>query len=144
MLIVEIDGKVYLPINDVADKIWKDKRYRKAILEKAYEASKNGELYRVPPCVDDVYTPMEEVIDYLWKFCHRDNEAKRQLQQFDFDQLEEEVRQAVDRNYKDCIEEMHGKIAQLHREIDDKKRKRGKISSVLTIKKSRIDTPTIE
>jgi hypothetical protein len=140
MWIFEHDERAHLPINDVAEKIWKDKRYRKAVSDKSRKAHDRGELCRLPPLADAIYIPMDQAIEYLEKFCHRDDEAKKQLRRFDFQGLEDKVRGAIDRKFDNDIQNLHQKIEDSHREIEVKKRKREEMLNNLAIKKSKTNT----
>jgi beta-xylosidase len=90
-------------------KIWYDKRYRRAIQDKTYNAHDRGEPYRLCPTADAIYTPIEETMDYLREYCHRDAKAKEQLEAYDFDALESPIRQRIHRIYDEYIADLEQK-----------------------------------
>ncbi len=75
-------------VNDIAKIIWKDKRYLKAIETKSYnEQHNNGKFIRPTMMAYDICIDRDEIIEYLYKWCHRDQTAKSDLANFDFNDV---------------------------------------------------------
>jgi hypothetical protein len=133
LLIVEYGEKIYVPINDVAKKIWPNEPHKNAIRTKAHDAHQSGKLYRLPPQTDRIYVPIKDIAQYLRDYCHEDPKARQQLEEYDFDIFEITILRGLDEAYE-------RQIIDLQRQIENKKRKREQIlSDDLVVKKTKID-----
>ena len=82
---VRIANHTMIRINDLAAHIWVGQnRYIRAVRTKSMKKHEDGVLYRAPPMADSIYIELNDVEQWLNKWCHRDANAKSMLAAFDF------------------------------------------------------------
>ncbi len=131
--------------------IWSNKKHQKSIQTKAYAVESiddhSGQVLRRPPMAHDLYTLFSDTPELLRKWCHRDPEAKKQLEVFlkthwdtilalpkrlrissttkrtiDLvDQIFVELEQV---EMLDCLERVENKLSEIPNKIDQIKRRK--------------------
>lgn len=74
----------FISIPGLVEKIWTKANHKKAVQSKAEKAHQNDSRNypRLPPFASSIYIQLNEVPDQFRKWCHRDPEAKKQLEEF--------------------------------------------------------------
>lgn len=81
----------FISIPFLVEKIWTKSNHKKAVQSKAEKAHFNErndslpgppKFPRLPPYASSIYIKMNQVPEQLRKWCHRDQEAKNQLEEF--------------------------------------------------------------
>jgi hypothetical protein len=94
------NNNIYIPILVLASKIWKDEKYITPIREQSTKEGNEGKLYMIGSFS---FVLIQNVLEYLEKYCHEDQQAKIQLHNFDFNLLEQDVRDTIKNNYQKQI-----------------------------------------
>lgn len=87
----------FINISDMAKLVWANPAYNRAIINKARLANEYG---RIPPYLDDVYVPIQEVNDILKKWCHKATDARELLEESDVEKLKDYILEIVENNIK--------------------------------------------
>ncbi len=79
-------------VNDIAKIIWSDKRHLKAIETKSYmQNARDHRFIRPSMMAYDICIERDEIMQYLDKWCHRDQKAKQNLSEFDYEDVKNKI-----------------------------------------------------
>jgi hypothetical protein len=114
--IAVLDDRIYVPIGPVAYKIWTDPKYANTVATKSLNAANREELPKESNCA---FVPFEWTLEYLRKYCRKDTKAQEELDAFDMDTFERDIKDTVCSAYQRQIDSLKNTIQNTKRKIEN-------------------------